>query len=529
MGYALLWMGGLAAALLLVATVLAAAGRLRRRWARILWPSLTAMALLGTYVGLTVLAGCYSIPLLAAERWFWTLLVSTLIYGMGAVWMLFRGLRRGAGDPPVPAAGTWSSGRLAVALVAVIVLESMTFWNLDLAARQRLATLRAEAGALSLSVAPPRVADRDNAALIYRQAFEAMGPEASWPQFNESDFDPQDTELQRFLQRQSTSLAMLRYARGKSGCQFGHDFSRPSSDMSFPELFRLRGAARLLELDARRKAAGGNIRAALEDVDTLFAIARHASSEPTTVSLLMAVSIDSRAVRTLQDVLAFELPSEEDLAMVVNLDGDVSFQWLLARTYFVEEALCLSAFSMSTTFLGDARDEIGLHLHNFAPPFYRVFLLEDDLASTRRLARKLRTLAMEPYREAKEKWEAFDWEVVEDRGGILTKIVMPNLATVAKTSVAADARRHVARVGVALYRFHVRHDRFPEKMEELAPEFIAFVPYDPFDGKPLKLKRTGRGLIVYSVGPDAVDGGGTPYNWVDKTGDISFEVFVEPK
>ena len=34
------------------------------------------------------------------------------------------------------------------------------------------------------------------------------------------------------------------------------------------------------------------------------------------------------------------------------------------------------------------------------------------------------------------------------------------------------------------------------------------VPADPFDGKPLRCKRTDDGLIVYAVGPDGEDHGG---------------------
>ncbi len=82
------------------------------------------------------------------------------------------------------AAADWPRGKLAIALVAAVALHAMTFWNMDLAARQQLASLRTEAGALALSVAPPRMPDRDNAALVYQQAFEAMGcndaPPDSW-------------------------------------------------------------------------------------------------------------------------------------------------------------------------------------------------------------------------------------------------------------------------------------------------------------------------------------------------------------
>ena len=90
------------------------------------------------------------------------------------------GLRRQS-EPALIRAGSWPRGRLAIALSVVVALHLMTFWNLDLAARQQLASLRIEAGALALWVAPPRVPDRDNAMVLYQKAFETMGGNGSRP------------------------------------------------------------------------------------------------------------------------------------------------------------------------------------------------------------------------------------------------------------------------------------------------------------------------------------------------------------
>ena len=50
------------------------------------------------------------------------------------------------------------------------------------------------------------------------------------------------------------------------------------------------------------------------------------------------------------------------------------------------------------------------------------------------------------------------------------------------------------------------------------------MPLDPFDGKPMRMKRTKHGLIVYSIGPDMVDNGGVPVDHQKQTGDIAFEL-----
>jgi hypothetical protein len=55
----------------------------------------------------------------------------------------------------------------------------MTLWGLDEGAKQHAATLGNEARILALAVAPARVADRENAAIVYQQAFAQMAP---WPE-----------------------------------------------------------------------------------------------------------------------------------------------------------------------------------------------------------------------------------------------------------------------------------------------------------------------------------------------------------
>jgi hypothetical protein len=85
------------------------------------------------------------------------------------------------------------------------------------------------------------------------------------------------------------------------------------------------------------------------------------------------------------------------------------------------------------------------------------------------------------------------------------------LSSVGKFSEAY--RRNMAQLRCALAacaaeRYRRERGSWPARLADLVPGYIAAVPLDPFDGKPLRLKRTGDGLIVYSVGQDGVDDGG---------------------
>ena len=61
---------------------------------------------------------------------------------------------------------------------------------------------------------------------------------------------------------------------------------------------------------------------------------------------------------------------------------------------------------------------------------------------------------------------------------------------------------------VALQRYRRQHDRWPDTLDALVPAFLAEVPVDPHDGKPLRYRRLTDGIVIYSIGPDKIDDGG---------------------
>ena len=107
-------------------------------------------------------------------------------------------------------------------------------------------------------------------------------------------------------------------------------------------------------------------------------------------------------------------------------------------------------------------------------------------------------------------------------------MLLPALCKCAQTAARGEAQWSVVRLALAVEKFRVKQGRWPQQPAEVAPEWILTVPLDPFDGKPLRMKRTERGLIVYSIGPDGNDDGGTPFDSEKKTGDITFTLADKP-
>ncbi len=65
----------------------------------------------------------------------------------------------------------------------------------------------------------------------------------------------------------------------------------------------------------------------------------------------------------------------------------------------------------------------------------------------------------------------------------------------------------MVRTLLALRAYHVDHDRLPDRLDALVPEYLDAVPRDPFDGEPLRYSAAERQL--WSVGTDLTDDGGS--------------------
>jgi hypothetical protein len=59
-----------------------------------------------------------------------------------------------------------------------------------------------------------------------------------------------------------------------------------------------------------------------------------------------------------------------------------------------------------------------------------------------------------------------------------------------------------AETAVAAERYRRKHGNWPPSLADLVPQYLSAVPRDPFDGKPLRYRKTDRGAIIYSLYDD---------------------------
>jgi len=547
MGFAMMWVEALAAGILWTALVLAMVTRMKRRWLAIVLGTVGIGGLWFLSVLMTISVG------FLARYIGWALfewdLSWAIAFTVAAVVVCGIGLR--SRDDAGRRAAAWRRGRLAIGLAAMLILYYVTFWNQDLAVQSRLEGLRAEAAAVALSVAPPRVPADRNAAPLYRDAFtilsEADDPPEGWDDDWTAwlkaeapiDLVATDPELVAYVAGMEPAAALLRQAAAKPGCYFERDYGRPRFDMLLPELGGFRDGARLLALGARVAAAQGKGDAALANVRAMFRMTWHVEQDPMLISALVAMVVDGYAVRTLEALAAGgDVP-----VATLEVNPSQFYNETLPRAFRMEEAAGLTIFAdialaEAAMLTGMAASDVGLSNpariarlpgleHSGFAAAYRVFVLPPDVAFYMGSMHAYQDATAVPYHEAVSRWEAMDEQLQDGKPkgmGLISSMLFPALSRVAHTAAAADARRGLARLALAMERYRAGKGAYPESLDAVAPAYIPAVPRDPFDGQPLRMVRRDGRIVLYSIGEDREDDGGEPWNASDNTGDVVFRL-----
>jgi hypothetical protein len=76
--------------------------------------------------------------------------------------------------------------------------------------------------------------------------------------------------------------------------------------------------------------------------------------------------------------------------------------------------------------------------------------------------------------------------------------------------IRSDAYVRLFMCGMAVRSFYLEHGVYPTNLADLVPNYLDAVPFDPFNSKPLRYRKTSQDFLLYSVGPDGIDDGGKP-------------------
>lgn len=109
--------------------------------------------------------------------------------------------------------------------------------------------------------------------------------------------------------------------------------------------------------------------------------------------------------------------------------------------------------------------------------------------------------------------------LVQSMDGLLTSA----FGAAVESAWRQRASRALIETAVAVERFQREHERYPERVQDLVPAFLAEVPLDPLSDVPLhyRVNEAGDGFLLYSVGSNGTDEDGLD-DWSE--GDMVWQV-----
>ena len=91
----------------------------------------------------------------------------------------------------------------------------------------------------------------------------------------------------------------------------------------------------------------------------------------------------------------------------------------------------------------------------------------------------------------------------------MARLLLPALGNAVRKSAVMQTYLDATRAGCALERYRLANGKLPASPDGLVPRFMAAVPSDVIDGRPLRYRPDpGGGYVVYSVGWNETDDGG---------------------
>lgn len=363
-------------------------------------------------------------------------------------------------------------------------------------------------------------------------------------------------EVAAAVQQNQEALRLLRGIIEKPALDFQIPYARGFVDSRIftnLHLAELKKSASLLGSAAMVDLHRGDAGEAVENVRAMLAIASAMQDQRLVISELVRIAIAAIAQNPTWEILQSGRVTEKDLAALQNDWGRLDFihgcKNALTMERLVSDAMLTQWRKSDTEFdkyfrmFASARQSLGVDDAE-EPTFYQRMKFSAEIFLWRHwwsYPDELRSLRggevlMETARCA-ETNSAFSTLLQRQQAGLdalglndsldklsnpLLLFVEPDLHSLLSESVITmsgcfkrvmviETARRMTVAAIALKRYQLKNGNYPPDLNSLVPEFVATVPLDPVDGKPLRYRLNSDGtFLLYSVGENGVDDGGNP-------------------
>ena len=395
---------------------------------------------------------------------------------------------------------------LAGALSAVLVQYAQPGWW-DAHRREGYTLTEAEVEALY-----PQVPDAENAALDYLRAanrvthfadgetaFQENLPVAGGAELPEPNapIPPQMARsIREYAKRNERALDWACRGAAKTRVRFPVDVVNAPMDVT-EHLSQVRELARLLYVDALRYALNNQPSHAADALMAMCALSDALSREPLLISQLVRVALAGITADAIeQTVNRVALPPEALRKLEQRLDAP-DFQ-----TFDPMHAAVRNEFRWGVAWaegqFADEQGNAGSHWLAFRLLHLSGWTVFNETLKDRGMKVVLAAGEMPPH-QAIGAMQELDYNDIRATVAGLLLNALPRLYEGQVRCIA------IASLARCLNR---AHGGFPESLDPITPAFIEAVPADPYTGEPLRYKRTDKGCVVFSAGPNGQYEGG---------------------
>jgi hypothetical protein len=318
------------------------------------------------------------------------------------------------------------------------------------------------------------------------------------------------TLLTEYVADHNETLALLHEAALIEHCRYPVNFTADVGTMQ-PHFRDLRWACFLLNLESFLHVENGEVEAARCSVLSGFGLTLSLTKEPLLTSQLVRMGSTTRHISTLEHLINRVELTDEQLNELYQCLGKVERAADLSCAFAGFRCMVLRELRTATSV-----DPSYVHYLLLLLPKSTAFLFPAtgfmDMSAVTFLD------IMNDYMEAlqlsyPQRLKASD--AIEARAESVSYIhalayaVVPGLSRTITIETRVIAHLRTARAGLAIQRYRLAKGELPDMLAELVPDYFDTVPKDPFDGNELRYKKRGTGFVIYSIGEDLSDDGGT--------------------
>jgi hypothetical protein len=306
--------------------------------------------------------------------------------------------------------------------------------------------------------------------------------------------------LRAAMQRSRPALREARKVADLPKGRYPITYKRGFVSTLLPDLQNGRQVVFLLQLDLLLQAQDGDIKGAVRTCLAQLNCARSVGDEPLFVSQLVRMAGVDTACRCAERVLAQGAPDPDDLLELQKLlQEEERFPRLLVamRGERGGSHELLDALECGDVRLNSITDTAPSWSESLTGYAARDSVRTEHPRFLELETQMVRVAALPPH-ERIGPMAALE-ENARGRPPGVIRLLIPSVVKMDEAVRRTDGNLRCLIAALAAERYRSANGRFPDTLEQLAPDFLPAVPLDPQDGQPLRYQRLPDRVVVYSL------------------------------